>query len=139
MEVGGGGYSHNTVMGQKGKDRAERGFGGEEARPRDSRAVVGGKVRQHKADSWVSTLGMQAPWESSEMGKQEEGWVCREDAEARLAQGWRRWERSREDQSRRQSCREGSRPESERLASVVCCCSPCQERAWCVRRIFYPS
>ena len=42
------------------------------------------------------------------MGKQEEGWVCREDAEARLARGWRRWERSREAQSRRQSRREGS-------------------------------
>ena len=69
QEGGGGGYSHNTVMGQKGKDRAERGFGGEEARPRDSRAVVGGKVRQHKADGWVSTLGMQAPWDELRDGE----------------------------------------------------------------------
>lgn len=47
------------------KERTERreALRGEEARPTDSQAVVAGKVRQHKADGWVSTLEMQAPWD----------------------------------------------------------------------------
>lgn len=99
------------------RDRKERtewreALGGEEARPRDSWAVVGGKARQRKADTWVSTLGMQALWDELRDEEQEEGQVCRDDAEARLAQGWRHWERSKEAQRRRQSRREGSRLES---------------------------
>ena len=49
--------------GRKEKTEWREALGGEEARPRDSWAVVGGKVRQRKADTWVSTVGMQAPWD----------------------------------------------------------------------------
>lgn len=51
------------LWGRKERTEWREALGGEEARPRDSWAVVGGKVRQHKADTWVSTLGMQAPWD----------------------------------------------------------------------------